>query len=104
MPNESEESGRAPVDARLASEQISRFFGIVIAMYCGEQEPSHFHARYGEHEALIAIETLDYVEGWLPKRAYALVLEWAAQHRPELRASWELTRRGAPAEPIVGLE
>jgi hypothetical protein len=65
-------------------------------MYYSEQEPSHFHARYGEHEALIAIESLDYVEGWLPKRAYALVLEWAAQPRPELRASWELTRRGVP--------
>jgi hypothetical protein len=98
-----DESGSAPVDARFASGQISRFFGIVIAMH-GEQEPSHFHARYGEHEALIEIDTLDYVEGWLPKRAYALVLEWAAQHRSELRASWELTRRGVPPAPIVELE
>ena len=31
-------------------------------MHYSEQEPSHFHARYGEHEALIAIETLDYVD------------------------------------------
>lgn len=92
------------LDAKYASGRISRFFGIVIAMHYDEQQPCHFHARYEEHEALIAVETLDYLEGWLPKRAYALVLEWAAQHRAELTASWELTRRGAPPSPIIELE
>lgn len=28
--------------------EISRFFGIVIAMYYNEHNPPHFHARYGE--------------------------------------------------------
>jgi hypothetical protein len=46
---------------------------------------AHFHAIYGEHEALIEIETLMVFRGSLPRRALALVLEWAALHRAELR-------------------
>ena len=32
---------------------ISRFFGIVIAMYFDDHAPPHFHAFYGEHSAAI---------------------------------------------------
>jgi hypothetical protein len=28
--------------------EISRFYGIVIAMFYGEHNPPHFHARYGK--------------------------------------------------------
>lgn len=38
--------------------EISRFFGIVIRMFYSDHEPAHFHAVYGEHEALIAIDSL----------------------------------------------
>ena len=31
--------------------EISRFFGIVIRMYCFDHDPPHFHAKYGESEA-----------------------------------------------------
>jgi hypothetical protein len=90
-----DESGRQPV---------SHFFGIVIAMYQSDHAPPHFHAGYEQHEALIAIDTLEFIEGWLPKRAYALVLEWAAQHRGELRANWDRAREGLPLERVVPLE
>jgi hypothetical protein len=33
--------------------EISRFFGIVIYMNWREHPPMHFHAVYGEHEALM---------------------------------------------------
>ena len=48
---------------------ISTFFGIVIMMYWREHGPAHFHARYGEFEAIIAIETLEVLRGTLPRRA-----------------------------------
>jgi len=35
--------------------QISRFFGIVIAMYHDEHPPPHFRARYAGQEIQIAI-------------------------------------------------
>ncbi|HXK30355.1 MAG TPA: DUF4160 domain-containing protein, partial [Candidatus Binatia bacterium] len=38
--------------------EISRFFGIIIAMFYDEHNPPHFHARYGEHRVEIAIDTL----------------------------------------------
>jgi hypothetical protein len=38
--------------------EVSRFFGIVITMNYGDHAPPHFHVRYAEQRALIAIETL----------------------------------------------
>ncbi len=49
-------------------------------MFWREHAPPHFHALYAEYEALIDIRTLEIIKGSLPKRALALVLEWAAQH------------------------
>ena len=36
------------------------------------------------------IDTLALLRGTLPRRAHALVLEWAALHRAELMEDWEL--------------
>jgi hypothetical protein len=84
--------------------RISAFFGIIIAMYFNDHAPPHFHAVYQEHEALLDIETLEVVRGSLPRRAMALVLEWAALHRAELRADWKKARRGLPLDPIQPLD
>jgi hypothetical protein len=84
--------------------RVSEFFGIAVAMGQTDRSPSHFHASYDRHEALVSIDTLEFVDGWLPKRAYALVLEWAAHHRSELRANWERARQGGTLERIVPLE
>ena len=56
---------------------ISEFFGIVIRMYYDDHGSPHFHAHYGEYAAIIEIETLRFGEGELPRRAQAMVLEWA---------------------------
>ena len=49
---------------------------------------------YGEYEALIEVDTLAVFRGSLPRRALALVLEWAALHRDELREDWRRARQG----------
>ncbi len=36
---------------------LSRFFGIVIAMYWRDHAPPHFHAKYGEQEVVVDIDT-----------------------------------------------
>ncbi len=71
---------------------ISRFYGIAINMYWGDHAPPHFHALYGEFEALIDIATLDVQEGALPRRALAFVLEWAQIHQAELMENWEICK------------
>jgi len=84
--------------------EVSRFFGIVIRFYYNDHEPAHFHAVYGEHEALIEIDSLATLRGELPRRALALVLEWAALHRAELRSDWECARQGVAPAPIAPLD
>jgi hypothetical protein len=69
--------------------EISRFFGIVIKIYYEDHPPPHFHAEYGEHEALIDIRTLVVIGGHLPPRALGLVVEWASQHQTQLLVLWE---------------
>ncbi|QDU88986.1 hypothetical protein Pla175_23700 [Pirellulimonas nuda] len=83
---------------------ISRYYGVVIRMYFDDHPPKHFHAYYGEHAAKIAIETLEVIEGQLPRRALAMVLEWSELHRDELRANWRLADLHRPLNPIEPLE
>lgn len=83
---------------------ISVFFGIVVQMFWREHGPPHFHATYGEHEAIIDIGQLRVVRGGLPRRALALVLEWAEAHRDLLMEDWELCRQLKPPRPIPPLE
>jgi hypothetical protein len=83
---------------------ISVFFGIVIKMFWREHGPPHFHAVYGEHEAIIDIRELRVVRGVLPRRALALVLEWAAEHRDALLHNWDLCTRLRPPNRVPPLE
>ena len=69
--------------------ELSRFYGIVIRMFHKEHQLAHFQAIYAEHEMLVAIETLDVIEGSLPPRALGMVMEWASLHREELKSAWK---------------
>jgi hypothetical protein len=53
-------------------------------MYYNDHHPPHFHARYAEHEGLFAIATLEILDGTLPRRPHAFVVEWASLHMEEL--------------------
>ena len=54
---------------------ISRFYGILIAMYFNDHNPPHFHAKYAGDEALFSFNG-EILEGELPKRAVKFVQEW----------------------------
>ena len=84
--------------------EISRFFGIIILMYFRDHPSPHFHVRYGEQRALIAIDSLTLLEGKLSPRVLGLVIEWASMHQEELMADWEKARLQVPLSPIVPLE
>jgi hypothetical protein len=88
----------------IAMPEISRFLGIIIAMFYNEHNPPHFHARYGEYRIEIAIQTLSVLAGKLPPRAMGLVMEWASRHQDELMADWELARQSAELKRIAPLE
>jgi hypothetical protein len=83
--------------------RISAFYGIVITMYYRDDEPPHFHAIYGEHQAQIVIATLEPLAGEFPPRALRLVREWAELHRAELDANWDKARARVPLDTIAPL-
>lgn len=62
--------------------EISRFLGIIISMNYNDHAPPHFHARYGDDQAIIDIET---------------------PHREELLEDWRLARASAPLKRIAPL-
>ena len=83
--------------------EISRFLGIVIAMYYRDHAPAHFHAIYGDFEITVEVAS-GRVNGDFPKRALAHVLEWRGLHRQELLDTWTLARASRPLARIEPLE
>jgi hypothetical protein len=88
----------------LAAPEISRFYGIVICMYYDERPPPHFHVYCQNAQACVRIDTLDITRGSLPRRAGALVVEWALAHRDDLRDNSSRVEQGEPLRPIAPLE
>ncbi len=84
--------------------EISRFFGIIIKMYYDEHYPPHFHAEYGEFQALIRIEDFTLMRGKLPPRVLGFVMEWMAIHKDELLEEWSLAREDKPLYKIKPLD
>ncbi|MBI5606277.1 MAG: DUF4160 domain-containing protein [Deltaproteobacteria bacterium] len=83
--------------------EISRFYGIIIAMFFDDHNPPHFHARYGGEKIAIEIDSFRVLEGGIPPRALGLVIEWASQHKKELLDNWELAKNNhvpAKIEPL----
>lgn len=68
---------------------IARFYGILIKMYFREHGVPHIHALYGEYNAVFNVDTLEMIEGDLPRRAHKMVLEWTTQYQAELQLMWQ---------------
>jgi hypothetical protein len=83
---------------------IAYFYGIAICMYYDDHNPPHFHAVYGEHEAKVAIDTGQVMEGRLPRRAARLVSEWAQERKLDLMNNWDRARLGRQMERLRGLD
>ncbi|TMJ77082.1 MAG: DUF4160 domain-containing protein [Alphaproteobacteria bacterium] len=83
---------------------IAWFYGIAIRMYVRDHPPPHFRAAYAEHEANVAIDTGEVIEGALPRAAARLVKEWALAHQHQLRENWRRARAGEQPERIAGLD
>ena len=84
--------------------EVSRFFGIVIAMYYNDHSPPHFHAKYGGDQASVRIDNGAMVEGKLGTRTMRLVEEWRVLHQAELFEDWNRARARQPLNQIKPLE
>ncbi|NOT00201.1 MAG: DUF4160 domain-containing protein [Phycisphaerales bacterium] len=83
--------------------KVCEFYGVRIYFYFDDHAPPHFHAFYGDHEAQVAIESLEIMAGSLPNRAHALVAEWALPRRAELRRAWRQASKPESVDPIAPL-
>ena len=84
--------------------EISRFLGIVIAIYYNDHAPPHFHARYGDYEIRVSIDDGQIMFGIFPKRAEQMVLEWLDLHRVEIMEDWTFAEQRKPLQKIEPLE
>lgn len=82
---------------------ISRFLGVVIAMFFDDHGYPHFHGRHAEGEAKIRIDTLEVIESSLPRRQQRFVLAWAELHQEELAENWRRARAGETLQEIEPL-
>lgn len=89
-------------------EIVSNFLGISIAF--GVDPASnfatqpHFHARYGELNAVFDIASGDVLDGRLGERAVDFVTEWTALNRAVLLSNWHLIHENKPPLQIEPLE
>ncbi|MCH7613786.1 MAG: DUF4160 domain-containing protein [Candidatus Marinimicrobia bacterium] len=84
--------------------EISRFYGIIIAIFYNEHNPPHFHARYGGQKVAININNLNVLDGEIQPRALSMVIEWASLHKEELLKDWELAKENQPPQKIAPLK
>lgn len=84
--------------------ELCRFFGIVIYMYFNDHPPPHFHVKYQQHRAQIAIDTLEILEGELPAKELWLVRHWANQHNQELSNNWQNLQKTGEFAKIAPLK
>ena len=75
---------------------LAMFYGILIKMNwrdIGKHKKPHFHAYYGEYEAVFDLSG-DIIEGKFPNKQNAFVKAWAILHKEDLEANWKLALNG----------
>ncbi len=55
---------------------LELFNGIKIYVYNGEHRPPHFHAKYGEFEIVILIESGKIYAGDMPNKQLKRIFDW----------------------------
>lgn len=76
---------------------ISMFYGVIVSLYFMDNKRHHrphIHAKYQDHEVVIAIPEGEVLEGDFPPGKMRLVLAWVEIHKDELMADWQLAVSG----------
>ncbi len=72
-------------------------------MYYRDHSPPHFHARYGDQEIVIEIET-GKTSGRMSSRFLTIVQKWRKIYINELLDDWKLAEQSRPLNKIDPLE
>ncbi|WP_297598037.1 DUF4160 domain-containing protein [uncultured Cetobacterium sp.] len=67
---------------------IATFNEITIKMFFNDKLPPHFHALYGNSNALFDLNSLELIEGDLPDEIVDFIIEWSKTCRVKLMDMW----------------
>ncbi len=87
--------------------ELCRFLGIVIRMFAeptGPHHRPHFHAYCRDASVVIAIDSIETLEGGLDRKEQRLTEAWAELHQAELLEDWNLLQAGQLPKPIAPLQ
>ena len=84
--------------------EISRFEGMTVRFYYDDHNPPHFHVQYGNQKAVFRIDTLEMMEGKIPKNKALLIVQWAYLNRQELLDAWDAVIKKQIPKKIKGLK
>ena len=73
-------------------------------MHFNDHNPPHFHAKYENFKAIIAIDNLAIIEGNMPPKALALIMEWTSIHKKKLLNNWNKIIKTGQFNKIKPLE
>lgn len=79
---------------------VSMFYGIIIRLNTSEHNPPHFHASYGEYNAVFSLDG-ELQKGEMPRTQLRMIQAWVEIHKDELKANWDLASND---EPIFKIE
>ncbi len=70
----------------------------------GSHHNPHFHAYYGDHVAIYALDPVELIAGSLPRRQQRFVEAWAELHGNDLAEDWRLLQADELPRPIAPLQ
>ena len=82
--------------------EVSRFFGVRIAIYYNEHDPPHFHAYYQSFDASYSIENGERIKGKMPVNLEKVIIKWSKKHNNVLMKNWNLAKNKKPLMKIKG--
>ena len=81
--------------------EIARFLGMFV-YFCDEKDSTaHFHVRYNEHRAVIAMDELKIIAGALPPRVTDLAVEWAMANAGLIHQGWDAWQKDQTILPRI---
>lgn len=69
--------------------RVGEVLGILFYVYADDHNPPHVHAKYGEKEMLVEIETGDVLAGSLPGSKQREALAWVESNRALVSQAWD---------------
>ncbi|RVT39276.1 DUF4160 domain-containing protein [Rheinheimera sediminis] len=77
--------------------EIDAFLGLSFCLYFFDNKQHklpHLHVKYGSYELIIAIETGESLEGYLPNKQRKRAESHIAEHKPQLMLMWQKAVQG----------